>query len=458
MNKLHLLFIILLFSTSCKDSLLENTYDTSLSIPKEITSNNENKKILNLINNFKSPLLNTRSSNNTFDDIIIQNIEKRVYTSSTHRDLRKSLATTDSMPVYYVDFVRNGQNGFTILTTDDRIPNILGYSENGSISDTIFNKEFAYIASLIPDYCQQVLDSMRVNLDNGHSLQGQTRAGNMDYLRPGDILSGSYQEHRSIDQYKNAILTIQTPRWIYQVQEKKNLLKTKWDQRPPYNSQCPIIAPCNTNAFAGCGAIAMAQICAYHQKPNGYDWSRLTDNERIPTDDAFLINEVGRLIVTIGNAIHTTYNCGSGSSSNLPDIRNGFINYGYVCSDIQQEVEGVLSNNEIDASRPVLICGRSGADVGHVWVKSGYKTFSTKDTLAILKRNVSQFNTYNPAEIPEHIWAEMKLANRDNTYTYNNGNYKYPYYNFGWGGIDDGYWNANMIEHNQFMKMLTIRK
>ena len=70
--------------------------------------------------------------------------------------------------------------------------------------------------------------------------------------------------------------------------EGDSLLTTTWNQNPPYNNDCPDLGcewscdstayGCNENAWAGCVAVALAQVIKHWEwPPNRFDWSNMLD-------------------------------------------------------------------------------------------------------------------------------------------------------------------------------------
>lgn len=61
--------------------------------------------------------------------------------------------------------------------------------------------------------------------------------------------------------------------------KKYSLTRTLWHQNTPFNNDCPWRS--GVRAKAGCGAIAMAQIVAYHRYPKiidgyAYNWDAIS--------------------------------------------------------------------------------------------------------------------------------------------------------------------------------------
>lgn len=133
--------------------------------------------------------------------------------------LGATLTNVESQKAYYV-FNVDSVNGYVIVSGDDRMPDVLGYSYHGT-----------YNAEDIPD-------NMRA------WLQGY--ADEYQYLQTHDDAKGA-----SLTAVKgDAVLP---------------LLECTWSQHFPYNDLCPKIN--GKNAVTGCVATAMAQVMYYHKWP-----------------------------------------------------------------------------------------------------------------------------------------------------------------------------------------------
>lgn len=189
------------------------------------------------------------------------------------------------------------------------------------------------------------------------------------------------------------------------------LLTTMWDQWGPYNGLCPVGCP------TGCYPTALAQVMKYWNWPKEsrgkvregdqwvdfsghvYDWDNMLDYYNEYTFEQ--ANAVAQLMADIGKAFGTTYSP-EGSPTNF--YYGALIeNFGYnlddqlaikdhhadKASDLQFELRA-----DLDKKRPVLYCG-SGYAI-HALVCDGY---TSKD---------------------------------------------YFHFNYGWGGVADGYYKNAM--------------
>ncbi|MCD4696690.1 MAG: C10 family peptidase, partial [Bacteroidales bacterium] len=143
----------------------------------------------------------------------------------------------ESINVYYV--VTFNQQGFVIVSADDVLPPVLGYSLKGSYNDN--NAPDSY-KNFMKSYADAVI-----------------------YVRENKI-----QQTDDVYQQWNYYLT-GTPEIFLQPKEDKSvdpLLLCKWNQGFPYNALCPVdpIGP-GGHVYAGCVATAMAQVIYYWRHP-----------------------------------------------------------------------------------------------------------------------------------------------------------------------------------------------
>jgi hypothetical protein len=145
-----------------------------------------------------------------------------------------------------------------------------------------------------------------------------------------------------------------------------------WNQGCGWNDHAPLASggPCG-RAWAGCVAVATAQIMKYYQYPTTFNWAAMS-NTAPQNDSALLLRDVGDRLGTDWGA--------SGSSADTGDVDNVLESYGYSTSAsfVGHSFYSVL--DEIKAGRPVVMRGTPDCDFwgiptcgGHAWVVSGVK-------------------------------------------------------------------------------------
>ncbi len=244
--------------------------------------------------------------------------------------------------------------GFTIVSADDRLPLILGFSESGSFDD------------------RRMPDNMRWWL-------GEYQKEISTFLREDpsmpSVASRARRMRKKVDREPV------TP-----------LLKTTWDQTAPYNNDCPVDTRTGQRSVTGCVATAMAQVMKYHEWPlhpqgsaNGVifnnttlDWENMRDSYANYNWTSAQAAAVALLMRQCGASVSMQYSSyASGAYSfNVP---NALIEYFDYNPSMQIQYRDYFTQNqwndmvyeELAARRPVYYSGQSNAG-GHAFVCDGY--------------------------------------------------------------------------------------
>ena len=270
-----------------------------------------------------------------------------------------SLTAVDNQKAYYV-FNVESSNGYVIVSGDDRMPDVLGYSYSGSYN---------------PD---SIPDNMKA------WLQGY--ADEYLYL----------QSHSNV---KAASLTSVTGDFILP------MLDSHYAQDYPYNAYCPQYNSQST--LTGCVATAMAQVMYYHQWPNqtsktipGYrsqnreegininlsslpvttiDWDNILPSYTGGATET-KVRSIATLMRLAGWSVQMGYGL-KGSSAYVVDIADALKNY----FDYKSTATCVKRNDytgsqdawnqkvydELKNGRPVIYGGMS-SEGGHAFIIDGY--------------------------------------------------------------------------------------
>ena len=266
---------------------------------------------------------------------------------------------------YYV-FNNGDDRGFTIVSGDDLLPEIVGYSDRGT-----------FTTENMPVQLKDFLDGYK------HMV--------------ADLLSGDSHAKSVVMERNNQLLTapgsspVHTP-----------LLGTiVWDQGSPFNNLTPMKN--GAHSVTGCVATALAQIMAYYKYPsalmedipayttstNGYempsiskgqiyDWDNILDtylNSSEYNDTQAL--EVAKLMLHVGCALKTNYgNSGSGAnSSTAGEVLAKYFGYdpdnttSISRKDVTQQEWNNIIYGELEALRPVLVSGSNS--IGHAFICDG---------------------------------------------------------------------------------------
>ena len=139
-----------------------------------------------------------------------------------------------SQPAFYV-FNADQQQGFVIISGDDRLPSVLGYSERGS-----------YVDEDMPENMRSWLQAVSDNID--------------------------YMQRMNVTRPRRAIENLGEP--------IKSQLTCRWDQFTPFNNDCPIVYVYADSArtipyekpsgrgVTGCAATALAQVLYQWKYPS----------------------------------------------------------------------------------------------------------------------------------------------------------------------------------------------
>lgn len=244
-------------------------------------------------------------------------------------------------PAYYI-FNVSDNNGYVIVSGDDRFNKVLGYSENGNYLPDKPNPSAEFWLNHLAEEMANVQDK---NERNSHTTITLT--------------------------------------------EVKPLLNTKWNQDEPYNNECwvsylrPTIGQKPQHAPTGCVATAMAQIMNYHKWPQTYQDFEYNWDIMLPSYDgnesAESINQVAQLMKHCGQAVNTNYGASASSASPYSIVPALVNQFGYDGAKIQtleyrsfgKEYIHTFLNNELKEGRPVIVGGDYPSQMGHEFIFDG---------------------------------------------------------------------------------------
>lgn len=298
----------------------------------------------------------------------------------------KGLQMSAESPEYYV-FNSDSNKGFVIISGDDELTELVGYSNEGE-----FRSENAP-------------ENLRAWLDGYAAFVRSVRDG----------------ESRPMRASVNNATPVVEP-----------LVTTRWNQGEPYNLLCPYDSSVGVTCPTGCAATSMAQLINYHEWPvqgkgtksynssygrltvdfskSVYDWANMKDRyESYYDEDKNIVNEwtdteanaVAKLMYDCGVALEMGYGPYSSGAADteMPLALCNYFNYhadlitrdGHTVDEFLARIK-----EELDNSRPLVFNGQ-GSGGGHSYIVDGYDS--------------------------------------------NN----YLHVNWGWGGISDGYFNVSYM-------------
>lgn len=272
----------------------------------------------------------------------------------------KRAVVNGAAPSYFV-FPGEGDKGFIIVSGDDRLPAIVGYSDNGTYSE------------------ENMPDAMAAFLAMYSEMTKQLLAGDKD-------VTAAASEAAALRKAKSSKAVAPL------------LGNIKWTQNAPFNNLCPKYNGKDRSAV-GCVATAMAQVMAYWKYPAAlcadipayqtssyslsvskikkgetYDWDNMLDDYTgdYTTTQA---EAVAKLSYHCGAAVKMDYGYSSGANVHPSD----FVTYFGYDADLATEIDRnmftldewtALIDRELQAGRPVLY-GGSSSNGGHQFVCDG---------------------------------------------------------------------------------------
>lgn len=294
-----------------------------------------------------------------------------VYTSRIESFNPVAMLTGENL--YYVFNVHsNTGSGFVIVSGDDIVIPVLGYSNEAAFQPTDLSPEFS---KWMENYKNQIGFAKEQKLTATLEIEK-----NWSRLISGDLLPltrGSVSP----------------------------LLKTNWDQGTYYNALCPYNSILSKRTYTGCVATAMAQIMKYWEYPTHgsgfhsyycsfygnqsadfgsakYDWASM------PNSVTSSNNAVATLMYHCGVSVDMDYGVDGSSAyviSSTSPVQNCSeyaykMYFGYVSSlqglERKDYTDGAWKNllkTDLDNSQPVQYAG-FGSGGGHTWVCDGYNS------------------------------------------------------------------------------------
>lgn len=279
--------------------------------------------------------------------------------SMIRRKVVSDQKTTASPSSFYVVNDKSN-NCFVIVSADERLNTILGYSDNG-----------CFDLESVPE----ALLSILFNYDRQYNY----------------LLSSNYSFAKEQQARKTAVEAIEP------------MITTKWGQMTPFNAECPKDPDHGDGSLCatGCIATAMAQIINYHKYPAkgkgnylyisdthsfiGYmnydnytiNYENLIDDLNSATDEQKA--EVAKLMYACGVSIGMDY-CADGSGSMDYNVPYAFINFfGYNPNTVYRNKDyytweewNDIIMQDLKAGRPILYNGYNESHQGgHSFVLDG---------------------------------------------------------------------------------------
>lgn len=273
--------------------------------------------------------------------------------------LNVAYSAVDNKDTLYYILNDSVNNAFVIVSADDRVWPVLGYSTQGTFDG---KKQPDAFRAILEQWSKEIAYIKTNNLKPEQKITEQ-----WNQLKSGTIIPTS---------------SIVEP-----------MLKTTWDQWQYYNDLCPVIDGVRTPT--GCTATAMAQIMKFWNYPESgkgsltynhyrcgdltadfgstkYLWSNMSDRLTQPN------SEVARLMFHCGVASRMDYRKGgSGAYCNhavnsLVSFFNYSDNHGTTRKQEQDNKLWISAlKREIDGGKPILVSAYTDT-IGHAFIIDGY--------------------------------------------------------------------------------------
>ena len=273
-------------------------------------------------------------------------------------------SSSETATSYYV-FDNGSDKGFTIVSGDDELPEIVGYSAHGN-SEHLMKTEGC--AAFLKAY-QKFVAAFTQGDAKARKILAEQRALKAD---------GRYQQPK-IDPLLGDIA---------------------WNQETPYNKMCPKYEGSELSV-TGCVATAMAQVMMYYKYPNElqatipayttatnklkvnaiskgeeYDWGNMLPTYTEEEYNTTQANAVAKLMFHCGAAVQMDYGDSSGALLRPEDMSTYF---GYDADLLQEVYRSVYTlaewkkilDRELEAKRPIIYGGVASNEDGHQFVCDG---------------------------------------------------------------------------------------
>ena len=321
---------------------------------------------------------------------------KTIISASTFKEGRPGntrSASHDSLTYHVFNFANNG--GYAIMSGDSEMPSLIALTNAGSFTGTgnTGNPGVDFYFHGMGDFNGKNPFDPTSGLDSGYSI------------KYGD--------------------------WTNTVYKPGGYCSVTWNQRWPYNYYCPKID--GGTPPTGCVATAVAQIMAVYKFPSSYNgytfnWNAMTAFSFGSQCTSIGQDNIARLMQQLGlpNNLNMKYAL-EGSEAYTKDVPRTFRNFGYQSGGnvINYDTDKIVS--ELQNGYPIYVRGattivdvnNTSKKVGHGWICHG---------LLKRSRDVKKFSSSGVLldQTVETLW--------------------YPLCNWGWGGLDDGYFLSGVFD------------
>jgi len=307
--------------------------------------------------------------------------------------LNESRSDGDDPELYVFNF--NDNQGYAIMSGDERIPSLIALSDSGSYDlnmagGTADGNRVAILEDSLKKYVITPYE------------------GGIGFIDWGDTVYKKYGD------------------WTNNVYKNSAYCTVKWNQGYPYNKYC--VNNSGNPVPTGCVATAVAQLMSVYKYPSSYgsfsfNWDEMTNEPYASWCSSVGQDNIARLMRLLGSPENLSIEYNKNSGANFKNIIRTLKAFNYTNGGTLYDYGKGGEISELQNGYPVLADGvtkrydnEAGKEVleGHAWLMHG---------LLVRSRIV---------EIHD---METKVLLR----TYLECTY-YPLCNWGWGGDQDGYY------------------
>lgn len=397
--------------------------------------------------------INTRSAK--ADEIELSILDKiQLDTNMENVSVRSAAIAKEADSEFYIYNIENKtkrKNGYAIASTDRRIGNVIALVEQGTFEKDITNNPY-----------------LQIFLENLENYINET-ATIWNSITEKEIRSAATTFFES-ENYRYSD-------WKWNSGNNRYIMKTKWNQGnwgydhyadaiQYYYGNC-LNEKYGAGYIVGCGAVAIAQICAFHNKPtyistnnynklsgwpvlilsNGnkwdgkYNWDEMVSkpyNEDLSSDYQMMVES---LMFDVAESCNSNYkyfldkydNLKYSTSTNSQDRINYLKSIGYKMNE-EEDYEFESVKNSIDNGCPVIVSAKA------------YKTVTMQQKKFLWWTWEKELISYSGG----HAWVIDVYANL--TCTVTNGKDvqtitdNFVHCNYGWGGSNDGYYLSGVFD------------
>ena len=282
---------------------------------------------------------------------------------------QKSQASDQETASYYV-FPHGEGKGFTIVSGDDCLPEIVGYTDQGTYDEASLPESYKNFMKAYQEMVEAVTKGDQATLRNLAEVKAYRSSVNSTHSKAVSPLLGNIA----------------------------------WNQSKPFNNMCPIYDGKN-RAVTGCVATAMAQVMAYYKHPKQllqdipeytkkwygrdvavpgisksdgvYDWDNMLPfySSAEGSYSETQANAVAKLMFHCGAAVQMGYGSSSGANLTPAPLAKYFGYDADMMLDLSRSLYSLaewtqILDNELAAGRPVFYSG-SSTDGGHQFICDG---------------------------------------------------------------------------------------